>query len=107
MCGRYRLSRRKQLVEEYFDTTPWEEDWNPRFNIAPTQPVPLIRNLESESSSSFRIRHVSRPLIFRWYPSSLQYCGFRETDLCRFSFGAAVVCSAHEFSFQREIRQGC
>jgi len=34
MCGRYRLSRRKQLVEEYFDTTPWEEDWNPRFNIA-------------------------------------------------------------------------
>jgi putative SOS response-associated peptidase YedK len=43
MCGRYRLSRRKQLVEEYFDATPWEEDWNPRFNIAPTQPVPVIR----------------------------------------------------------------
>ena len=48
MCGRYRLSRRKQLVEEYFDTTPWEEDWNPRFNIAPTQPVPVIRQHPKE-----------------------------------------------------------
>jgi putative SOS response-associated peptidase YedK len=43
MCGRYRLSRRKQLVEEYFDCDPWEDDWNPRYNIAPTQPVPVIR----------------------------------------------------------------
>ena len=49
MCGRYRLSRRKQLVEEYFDTTPWEEDWNPRFNIAPTQPVPVIRQRPKEA----------------------------------------------------------
>jgi putative SOS response-associated peptidase YedK len=43
MCGRYRLSRRKQLVEEYFDS-PWDEqDWAPRYNIAPTQSVPVIR----------------------------------------------------------------
>jgi putative SOS response-associated peptidase YedK len=34
MCGRYRLSRRKQIIEEYFDTTSWDEDWNPRYNIA-------------------------------------------------------------------------
>jgi putative SOS response-associated peptidase YedK len=43
MCGRYRLSRRKQLVEEYFDTASDEPEWNPRYNIAPTQPVPVIR----------------------------------------------------------------
>jgi putative SOS response-associated peptidase YedK len=43
MCGRYRLSRRKQVVEEYFDTDPGEQDWNPRYNIAPTQNVPIIR----------------------------------------------------------------
>jgi putative SOS response-associated peptidase YedK len=42
MCGRYRLSRRKQFVEEYFDASG-DEDWNPRYNIAPTQPVPVIR----------------------------------------------------------------
>jgi putative SOS response-associated peptidase YedK len=43
MCGRYRLSRRKQIIEEQFDVDPWEDDWNPRYNIAPTQPVPVIR----------------------------------------------------------------
>jgi len=35
MCGRYKLSRRKQLVEEYFDCPSDEPDWNPRYNIAP------------------------------------------------------------------------
>ena len=39
MCGRYRLSRRKQIVEEYFDTASGEEDWSPRYKIAPAQPV--------------------------------------------------------------------
>jgi putative SOS response-associated peptidase YedK len=58
MCGRYRLSRRKQLVEEYFDTTPWEEDWNPRFNIAPTQPVPVIRQHPKEA-----VRQLS---VMKW-----------------------------------------
>jgi putative SOS response-associated peptidase YedK len=43
MCGRYKLSRQKQIVEEYFDTASDAEDWAPRFNIAPTQPVPVIR----------------------------------------------------------------
>ena len=33
MCGRYRLSRRKQLIEEYFETEN-EVDWEPRYNIA-------------------------------------------------------------------------
>jgi putative SOS response-associated peptidase YedK len=44
VCGRYRLSRRKQIVEEYFDSVSGEEDWAPRFNVAPTQPVPVIRH---------------------------------------------------------------
>ena len=48
MCGRYRLSRRKQLVEEYFDTASDEPEWTPRYNIAPTQPVPVIRQNPKE-----------------------------------------------------------
>jgi putative SOS response-associated peptidase YedK len=48
MCGRYRLSRRKQIIEEYFDTADWQEDWSPRYNIAPTQPVPVIRQHPKE-----------------------------------------------------------
>ena len=47
MCGRYRLSRRKQLVEEYFDASG-DDDWSPRYNIAPTQPVPVIRQHPKE-----------------------------------------------------------
>lgn len=43
MCGRYRLSRRKQVVEEHFNSASDEEDWIPRYNIAPTQPVATIR----------------------------------------------------------------
>jgi len=58
VCGRYRLSRRKQLVEEYFDSVSDEEDWNPRYNIAPTQAVPVIRQNPKEP-----VRELS---IMRW-----------------------------------------
>jgi putative SOS response-associated peptidase YedK len=43
VCGGYRLSRRKQIIEQHFDSVSGEEDWNPRYNIAPTQPIPIIR----------------------------------------------------------------
>ena len=49
MCGRYRLSRRKQIIEEGFDVPPDDsEEWNPRYNIAPTQPAPVIRQHPKE-----------------------------------------------------------
>jgi hypothetical protein len=48
MCGRYRLSRRKQIIEEHFDCGSGEKDWSPRYNIAPTQPVPIIRQNPKE-----------------------------------------------------------
>jgi putative SOS response-associated peptidase YedK len=58
MCGRYRLSRRKQNVEEYFDTVSDEPDWTPRYNIAPTQHIPVIRQNPKEP-----VRELSR---MRW-----------------------------------------
>jgi putative SOS response-associated peptidase YedK len=48
MCGRYRLSRRKQIIEEHFDSVSGEEGWAPRYNVAPTQPVPIIRQHPKE-----------------------------------------------------------
>lgn len=48
MCGRYRLSRRMQIIEEHFDCDQWEDDWSPRYNIAPTQAVPVIRQHPKE-----------------------------------------------------------
>jgi putative SOS response-associated peptidase YedK len=59
MCGRYKLSRRKQIVEEYFDSAASDvEDWSPRYNIAPTQQVPVIRQHPKEP-----VRQIS---IMRW-----------------------------------------
>jgi putative SOS response-associated peptidase YedK len=48
MCGRYRLSRRKQIIAEHFDAATGHEGWTPRYNIAPTQPVPIIRQHPKE-----------------------------------------------------------
>jgi putative SOS response-associated peptidase YedK len=58
MCGRYRLSRRKQIIEEYFDTADWQEDWNPRYNIAPTQQIPIVRQNPKEP-----VRQIS---LMKW-----------------------------------------
>jgi putative SOS response-associated peptidase YedK len=58
MCGRFRLSRRKQIVEEYFDTSSDDQEWEPRYNIAPTQPVPVIRQNPKEP-----VRELS---LIRW-----------------------------------------
>jgi putative SOS response-associated peptidase YedK len=44
MCGRFRLSRRKQVIEKYFSASSLDDvDWEPRYNIAPTQEIPVIR----------------------------------------------------------------
>jgi putative SOS response-associated peptidase YedK len=40
MCGRYRLSRPEKLAGR-FDIEP-EDDWAPRYNIAPAQNIPVI-----------------------------------------------------------------
>ncbi len=54
MCGRYRLSRRKELIQEYFDTTD-EVDWEPRYNIAPSQDVGIIRQNQAKPERCFSL----------------------------------------------------
>jgi putative SOS response-associated peptidase YedK len=46
------------LIEECFETSPWDDDWSPRYNIAPTQPVPVIRQHPKEP-----VRQIS---MMRW-----------------------------------------
>ena len=58
MCGRYRLSRRKELAAEYFEWDFAQVDWEPRYNIAPTQQVPVIRQHPREP-----VRQAS---LMRW-----------------------------------------
>jgi putative SOS response-associated peptidase YedK len=70
MCGRYRLSRRKQLVEEYFDTADWQDDWSPRCNVAPTQPVPVIRQNPKEPIRELSL--MKWGLIPSWLDAGMQ-----------------------------------
>src|SRR5580704_769100 len=63
MCGRYRLSRRKQIIEEYFETAPWDDDWSPRYNVAPTQQIPVVRQHPKEP-----VRQIS-PMRWGLIPS--------------------------------------
>jgi len=83
MCGRYRLSRRKQLIEEYFDCPSDEQEWAPRYNIAPTQPVPVIRQHPKEP-----IRKLS---LMKWGTHSKlgerPVC-WRKHDQCKVGNGA-------------------
>jgi putative SOS response-associated peptidase YedK len=45
MCGRFRLARKKEILEAEFDACeiPDEPGWEPRYNIAPTQEVATVR----------------------------------------------------------------
>jgi len=45
MCGRYTLTREDQIAEDFdavVGEAPRSEWWKPRFNVAPTQPAPVI-----------------------------------------------------------------
>lgn len=68
MCGRYRLSRRKQIIEEHFETSDWQNDWSPRYNIAPTQPVPVIRQHPKEPIR--QISNMGWGLVPHWAKDS-------------------------------------
>lgn len=58
MCGRYRLSRRKEILAEHFDADLSGVVWEPRYNIAPTQMVPVLRREVSDSTA--------RASMMRW-----------------------------------------
>jgi putative SOS response-associated peptidase YedK len=48
----------KEIIEEHFDSVSGDEDWSPRYNIAPTQPIPVIRQNPKEP-----VRELS---LVRW-----------------------------------------
>jgi putative SOS response-associated peptidase YedK len=55
MCGRYRLSRRKEIIEQYFAAVSGDDEWTPRYNIAPTQAVPVVRQDPAEPVRRFSL----------------------------------------------------
>lgn len=43
MCGRYRLTAKERYIAEHLDLQEEEVRWPPRYNIAPTQQVAVVR----------------------------------------------------------------
>src|SRR5579884_852035 len=57
MCGRFRLGKGRQALKKYFGADN-EVDWDPRYNIAPTQDIVTARQ-----DASAPIRHLA---MMRW-----------------------------------------
>ena len=58
MCNRYRLTHSKQYLADRFQATADEIEERPRYNIAPTQPVLIVRKEQGK-----KIRHFT---TMRW-----------------------------------------
>lgn len=43
MCGRFRLSRKYQEIRDHFGISEDDLDWDPRYNIAPTDSILAVR----------------------------------------------------------------
>jgi putative SOS response-associated peptidase YedK len=52
MCGRFRLSRRAQFLRDHYGIDD-DVEWVPRYNIAPTQPVAVVRQHPKEPKRTF------------------------------------------------------
>lgn len=63
MCGRFALTTTPREVEEVFDVME-VEDFPPRFNIAPTQPILMVsRGVAREPGSNLPVRQAE---LVRW-----------------------------------------
>ena len=54
MCGRYRLTAKERYLRDHFGIDG-DLSWEPRWNIAPTQPIPVIRQDAKEPRRTFSL----------------------------------------------------
>jgi putative SOS response-associated peptidase YedK len=54
MCGRYRLTAKERYLRDHFGLDE-DPSWTPRWNIAPTQLVPIVRRDASGAKCSFEL----------------------------------------------------
>jgi putative SOS response-associated peptidase YedK len=93
MCGRYLLTVDGEvLVDAFSITTP--VDWQPRFNIAPTQSVPIVRAPEPDGRRELAKVHWG--LIPRWA---------KEPDIGNRMINARSETAADKPSFRTPFRQ--
>jgi putative SOS response-associated peptidase YedK len=69
MCGRYTLTRGDQIAEDFGaalgDATK-SEWWKPRFNVAPTQPAPVIVVRKEAGGAARKVEMMRWGLVPHW-----------------------------------------
>jgi putative SOS response-associated peptidase YedK len=69
MCGRYTLTREDQIAEDFGaalgDATK-SEWWKPRFNVAPTQPAPVIVVRKEAGGVARKVEMMRWGLVPHW-----------------------------------------
>jgi putative SOS response-associated peptidase YedK len=74
MCGRFRLARKKEILEEEFgaeavgDELAWAAMSSPRYNVAPSQQIPVLRQDALRQDSTTPRRTLS-PMLWGMIPS--------------------------------------
>ena len=72
MCSRYSLTSPPEAVRSYFDTLPFE-DFPPRFNIAPTQPIHIVRTAAAGAGPDRELVLVRWGLIPGWVKQPAEF----------------------------------
>lgn len=68
MCGRYRLTAKERYIAEHFELEESQVRWSPRYNIAPTQEVPVVRREAEIARRAFSL--IRWGLIPSWAKDS-------------------------------------
>jgi putative SOS response-associated peptidase YedK len=54
MCGRFTLTLEVPVLQQELGIKEVPDDWQPRFNIAPSQPIPVVRDSEARKIEMLR-----------------------------------------------------
>lgn len=94
MCGRYRLTAKERYIRDHFGLDE-DVDWSPRWNIAPTQYAPTVRQEPREPRRTWVIARWG--LVPSWTKDAS--IGFRTTN-------AMSETAADKPAFRDAMRRG-
>ena len=46
MCGRFTITLPASVIQEELELGEMPAGWEPRFNVAPSQPIPVVKDAE-------------------------------------------------------------
>ncbi|WP_198169693.1 SOS response-associated peptidase [Agromyces laixinhei] len=70
MCGRFVVSQKVTDLTDVFGAENEFEDWEPRFSLAPTDTVPIVRERPDSETGEF-VRRLE-PAVWNFHPSFMK-----------------------------------